>query len=529
MMKKLDFVTHSRIGSSLTPPVVAVVLGAVVAPGCSADSDGMPGTGGTVASGGNLNGSGGSPATGGVLATGGVIATGGVSATGGTALTGGTSASGGTGGSATTPTGGTAGTGGSIATGGVTGTGGATTPTGGTPNTGGSASGGNGGAGGGKSTGGTASGGTASGGTAGNGGSKSTGGSAGMATGGTPSTGGTTGTCKSIAGTSTRPQLNSTEAANYTIAKYLAQAGPFSSLTTDNWDPTAGLGDASSFTPNFTVAADGSGTHTTVQAALNAATGSARRYILVKPGTYREQVTYSGSTPVTLYGASTDATKVVIIHNMSAAQGASQTFTAKSNGMQIMNLTLSNDFATPASGTNIQALALLTNGDKIVLENVRMHGFQDTVQMAAPNATTRARVYIKGGFIEGDTDYIYGSATVVLDGTTIHYLSSRKGSNAGVIFAPSTSVGNSLGFLAIRCNFTADSGAPANKNHLGRSWDASSTTPTPNGQAVVRESTIGGHINKTAPWTAAATSGRAYSATGNRFNEYCNSGPGAGP
>jgi len=33
----------------------------------------------------------------------------------------------------------------------------------------------------------------------------------------------------------------------------------------------------------------------------------------------------------------------------------------------------------------------------------------------------------------------------------------------------------------------------------------------------------------TAPWAAAATSGRAYSATGNRFNEYCNSGPGAGP
>lgn len=195
------------------------------------------------------------------------------------------------------------------------------------------------------------------------------------------------------------------------------------------------------------MAADGSGTHTTVQAALNAATGSARRYILVKPGTYRGQVSYTGSTPVTIYGASTDASQVIIINNMSAAQGASQTFLA----------------------------------------------------------------------------------TVVIEGSTIHYLSSRRGSSAGVIFAPSTSVANNLGFLVIRCNFTADAAAPANKNHLGRSWDASSTTPTPNGQAVIRESTIGGHINKAAPWTAAATSGRAYSATGNRFNEYCNSGPGAGP
>jgi len=139
------------------------------------------------------------------------------------------------------------------------------------------------------------------------------------------------------------------------------------------------------------------------------------------------------------------------------------------------------------------------------------------------------RVYIKDSYIEGDTDYIYGNATVVLDGCTIQYLSSRKGSSAGVTFAPSTSVANNLGFLAIRCNFTGDATAPTNSTHLGRSWDTSSTTPTPNGQAVIRDSTMAAHINKTAPWAAAATSGRAYSATGNRFSEYCNSGPGAGP
>src|SRR4029077_153071 len=109
----------------------------------------------------------------------------------------------------------------------------------------------------------------------------------GAARGGTTGTAGSgsagaSGMCASpIASTSTRPQLTSTEAASYTIAKSLAQTGAFTSLTTDNWDPTAGLGNASSFTANYTVAADGSGTHTTVQAALNAVSGSARRYILV--------------------------------------------------------------------------------------------------------------------------------------------------------------------------------------------------------------------------------------------------------
>jgi len=330
-----------------------------------------------------------------------------------------------------------------------------------------------------------------------------------------------------IASTSTRPQLSSSEAANYTIAKYLASGA-------DAWDPTAGLGAASSFTPNFTVASDGSGTHTSVQAAVTAAaSGSARRYILVKPGSYRGVVSISGSTPITIYGADTDATRVVIVNNASAdsAGGTAQssTFTSKAAGLQLMNLTISNDFPAPSSGSNLQAVALYTTGDKTVLQNVRLHGFQDTLYVDSPSATAIARVYIKDSFIEGDTDFIFGRAVMVIDGGEIHYLSSRKGPGSGVHFAPSTHVNNMYGFLATHVNFTADAGAPSNKISLGRSWDQSSTPPTPNGQAVIRESTMGGHINKTAPWAAAATSGRAYSATGNRFNEYCNSGPGAGP
>ena len=387
---------------------------------------------------------------------------------------------------------------------------------------GGNASGGSGGAsagGGAGGRGGNGGGGTAGAGAAGRGG-QSGGGAAGSS--------GAPGVCTSThASTATRPQLTSAEAANYTIARYFA-SGP------DTWDPTAGLGAASSFTPSFTVTADGSGTHTTVQAALTAAaSGTARRYILVKPGTYRGVVSIAGSTPITLYGADIDATRVVIVNSNSAADaggtGASATFTTKAAGFQIMNLTISNDFATPASGSNIQAVALYTTGDKTVLQNVRLHGFQDTFYVDSPSATAIARVYVKDSFIEGDTDFIFGRAVMVIDGGTIRYLSSRKGTGSGVHFAPSTHVDNMYGFLAIRVNFTAESGAPSNKISLGRSWDQSSTTPTPNGQAVVRESTLGGHISQTAPWAAAATSGRAYSATGNRFDEYCNSGAGSGP
>jgi len=342
--------------------------------------------------------------------------------------------------------------------------------------------------------------------------------------GGATGTGGTTATCTAIASTATRPQLTSADAASYTIAKYLAGS--------DAWDPTAGLGNASSFSPSFTVAADGSGTHTTVQAALTAAnSGTTRRYVLVKPGTYRETVSISGSAPITLYGADTDATRVVIVNNKSAGDaggtGQSSTFTVKSNGFQIMNVTISNDFATPASGSNLQAVALYTTGDKIVLQNVRMHGFQDTLFIDTAAATT-SRVYIKSSFIEGDTDFIFGGSSAVLDGCTINYLSSRKGTGGGACLAPSTRVANNYGFLVINSNWTADATAPANKVSLVRSWDEGGITPTPNGQAVVRQSTLGAHIRKTDPWAAAATSSRPFDATMNRFFEYCNSGPGAG-
>ena len=90
-----------------------------------------------------------------------------------------------------------------------------------------------------------------------------------------------------VASTATRPQFDQTTAdANYTIAKFLASGGSVASTyvtggmtvtsanipMTDNWDPvTNGIGDVSTFTPMFTVSADGTGTHTTIAAAITAA------------------------------------------------------------------------------------------------------------------------------------------------------------------------------------------------------------------------------------------------------------------
>ena len=49
---------------------------------------------------------------------------------------------------------------------------------------------------------------------------------------------------------------------------------------------------------------------------------------------------------------------------------------------------------------------------------------------------------------------------------------------------------------------------------------------SPNGQALVRNSTMGSWLRTANPWSIAATTGRLYSAAGNRLREYQNSGPG---
>jgi pectinesterase len=468
-----------------------------------------------------------------VSATGGAVsATGGV-ATGGVVSTTGGSAGSSSGGSAGVGTSGAAGAGGvssggsaGAATGGVAG--GAGSSTGGTAGAGAAATGGAGG-----------NAGMSGGGAAGN---------AGTSAGGK---GNPPGCDVTWGGAAARPQLSDASAACFTIAKYFEKAGTLGALTADNWDPTAGLAAASTFTATFTVASDGSGTHTTVQAAIdaaNAAGGTTRAYILVKPGMYRELVCVKGTVPITLYGADADASKVTIAFdnyngkavdtsktNACAAPSAtatsygtsgSTTFFASSNGFQAMNLTFANDFAEGTITSNIQAVALTAQGDQQVFQNVRVLGNQDTLQVKTPDGTKVSRIYFKNSSIEGDTDFIFGRATAVFDGCTITYVSGRKTNSTHI--SPSTENANPYGFLIINSKILGDANMPKGTASLGRAWDDSSAT-APNGQALIRNSEIADHIVIAGPWAPAATSSRAFSADTNRLYEYKNTGAGAAP
>lgn len=420
-------------------------------------------------------------------------------------------------------------------------------------------------------TAGTASGGTAALPSAGGGGLGAAGSAiSGAATGGTGA--GTTSAAGTGAGgdltsAGPRPQLDPALAAEHTVLAYLAQAGSVAAPLKDDWDPTAGVGDVSALTPAFRVAASG-GTHNTVQAAVDAAVaagGTKRVAIEVAPGTYREVVCVpSQAPPITLYGASSDASATVIVFDnyngkvkdaqtsanpCNAAIGAttygtsgSATFAAYADGFQAKNLTIENDTDETGIATNVQAVALSTQGDRQIYENVRLLGNQDTFFVKSPNAETISRVYVKGSFIQGDTDFIFGRGTLVIDASEIRFISSRQGSK-GYAIVPSTDARNRYGMLVYKSQFTADAATQARQVHLGRAWDESGKDLAtyaalamsgvyPNGQALVRECTLGAHVRAADPWAEAATTKRPFNAApgtypANRLFELSNTGPGA--
>jgi pectinesterase len=322
-----------------------------------------------------------------------------------------------------------------------------------------------------------------------------------------------------------------------------------------------------------------------IQAAINAAVsdgGTTRVYILVPPGIYREVVCVPpGAPPITLYSTNPDPTKTVIVFNNYNGEGkaatvvanlctpnnsptsttnttfgtaGSATFSAFARGFQAKNVTFSNDTsnATLGATTGSQAVALMTEADQVILENVQVLGHQDTLYAETPSSDTVVRDYIKSSYIQGDVDFIFGGATLVVDSSQIEFVSDRK-PKGGQALSPSTDSRNAFGELVNGGSFTGDTNTLAGSFALGRAWDRSCVdipyyTSTciaaghyPNGQAVVRGASLDAHV-AAAPWLPSATTARPFCdedwacladagtlCPANRLFEYQNAGPGSAP
>ena len=355
-------------------------------------------------------------------------------------------------------------------------------------------------------------------------------------------------------GTPGRPILSPAEAAPFTEANYLGWSGLYSAPTADAWRPERSTPRGSR--PDFVVGGK-HGTHTTVQAAVNAAfaAGGARRYIAVLPGTYTGTVFIPpGTPPLTLYGVgrpedvrlefSLDATATPAAWaaqvnpsgqyvegdpawemfrscatRTTATAGLCATVVwSASPDLRLRGLTITNTLLDTVDRGTHQALALRTDADRTQLDSMRLISRQDTFLANAGDTDRIARVFVRDSYIEGDTDFVFGRASAVFERTRFHLVSTRKDSG-GVIFAPNTAPAYPYGFLIRHCLITADEGyRAAPTGHLGRAWDqgagATGYLPgsTPNGQLVIRDSYLGPGFDTVAPWSPAATTARPFAA-----------------
>ncbi|WP_133765523.1 pectinesterase family protein [Amnibacterium kyonggiense] len=298
---------------------------------------------------------------------------------------------------------------------------------------------------------------------------------------------------------------------------------------------------------DVTVAKDGSGDFTTVQAALNAVpagTAASPKVVLVKPGTYRG-VVVSSKPNVIIAGTSGDAADVVItfdnangtptsattcpqVTTATCGTAGSATVTLTGAGVQVRDLTIANTFDAsqhPEIGNfNTQAVALRATGDRQVYRDVRLLGAQDTLNADASGGISAdgsgyPRQYYVDSLIQGNVDYVFGRASAVFQRVT--FSSTKR--NGGTVFAPSTA-SKALGYLVVDSRFTSSN--DPGSFYLGRPWRAWSDgayADSSRGQTVIVDSSFAAGFAVAHPWTDFAPN----LWTDGRFAEYRNTGDGA--
>ncbi len=229
----------------------------------------------------------------------------------------------------------------------------------------------------------------------------------------------------------------------------------------------------------FVVSPDGSGTHTTLQSAINDCPDNELSRIFIRKGVYNEQISIGTNTTASLKKIS------LIGEHPDSVIITGDKFRNSSNGLTFLQVVTFQVYATDFYAENItirntssgngQAEALYTGADRQTFKNVKLKGFQDTYR-----SKKGTRGYFKNCWIEGTVDFIYAGGVLFFDDCTIHCLPG-----GGYITAPEdaaftipraqTAIDKflRLGFIFRNCNITAAQGVANNSYFLGRPWNVS--------------------------------------------------------
>ena len=214
---------------------------------------------------------------------------------------------------------------------------------------------------------------------------------------------------------------------------------------------------------HLTVSAPGAGGQfATVQAAVDAvpAANAERHIIDIYPGSYAARVKIPSDKPfITLRGLGQLASDTVITFNETAQTPPNESTVHASTVVQghdfiAENLTFANSY-----GPGQQALAIYAKADRLVFNNVRFTGYQDTLRSES------GRHYFYKTYAEGAVDFVYGKGTAYFEQSTLFakaggYVTAQAREGAaetnGYVFKDSTVTGS----------------AAAGSVYLGRPWQA---------------------------------------------------------
>ena len=275
---------------------------------------------------------------------------------------------------------------------------------------------------------------------------------------------------------------------------------------------------------HFVVSADGHGDFATVQEAIDACPDYSHQEItriLIRSGVYKEMVSIP-HTKFRLYIKGEGAEKTLITFDKYAkalwpgrdiAVGTSGSASVYIHASYITFEDLGFENSAGEGKEIGQAVAVFTDGDFLFFNRCRFLGNQDTLYTYGRFGKFGGikRNYFKDCYIEGTTDFIFGTSIAYFEGCTIH---SKKNS---YVTAASTLEGQKYGYVFVNCKLTADEGVT--KCYLGRPWGAYAKT-------VFIGCELGSHILPEG-WHDWEKEGKPDTKKNSYYAEYGNYGPGA--
>ena len=275
---------------------------------------------------------------------------------------------------------------------------------------------------------------------------------------------------------------------------------------------------------HIVVSADGHGDYRTVQEGIDACPDYSHQEItriLIRKGTYKEMVSIP-HTKFRLYIKGEGADNTLITYDKYAkALWPGRDIAVGTSGSASIYIHASyitfEDIAfenSAGEGKEIgQAVAVFTDGDFLFFNRCRFLGNQDTLYTYGRFGKFGGikRNYFKDCYIEGTTDFIFGTSIAYFENCHIH---SKKNS---YVTAASTLAGQKYGYVFVDCRLTADEGI--DKCYLGRPWGAYAKT-------VFIHCELGSHILPEG-WHDWEKEGKPDTKKNSYYAEYGNFGPGA--